>query len=529
MTTTKSLPAYRTSEFCFTSASNHADPFNDIELDAIVESDGQTWKVPAFWAGGRGWKVRFSAPVAGVYTLRTVCSDPTDSGLQGQERILEVTAAKGDNPLYKHGPIHASGNRRYFEHADGTPFFWLADTWWMGLCKRLEWPEEFKRLTTDRVGKGFSVIQMVMGLYPDMPPFDERGANEAGFPWEEDYARIRPEYFDRANERIEHLISSGLVPCIVGAWGYFIRWMGVEKLKQHWRYLIARYGSYPVVWCIAGEANLPWYLAEGFPYDDREQVRDWTEVAAYVKKTDPFRQPCSIHPTGLGKLTARGAIDDQSLLDFDMQQTGHGDMNILAKTVKSLEGSYNDRPLMPVLNSEVNYEGIMGRCNDEVQRLFFWACVLSGACGHTYGANGLWQLNRRGRPHGNSPHGGSYGDVTWEDAMLLPGSRQLGLAKAILEKYRWWEFTPHPEWIWPTPNSDQKTQAFAAGIPGDVRFIYGRAGFWATSPAVQKHDSPTGWSATFVDPVSGREHPVKPNTTCTPPGDGDWLLIQCNK
>ena len=34
-------------------------------------------------------------------------------------------------------------------------------------------------------------------------------------------------------------------------------WMGVEKVKQHWRYLIARYGAWPVVWCAAGEANLP--------------------------------------------------------------------------------------------------------------------------------------------------------------------------------------------------------------------------------------------------------------------------------
>ena len=98
-----------------------------------------------------------------------------------------------------------------------------------------------------------------------MPPFDPRGANEAGFPWEKDYARIRPEYFDAADERLEYLVDQGFTPCIVGAWGYFMPLMGVEKAKQHWRYLIARYGALPVVWCAAGEANLPWYLAKGFP------------------------------------------------------------------------------------------------------------------------------------------------------------------------------------------------------------------------------------------------------------------------
>ena len=50
----------------------------------------------------------------------------------------------------------------------------------------------FSALTADRVSKGFTVVQIIAGLYPDMPAFDPRGANEAGFPWEADYARITP-------------------------------------------------------------------------------------------------------------------------------------------------------------------------------------------------------------------------------------------------------------------------------------------------------------------------------------------------
>jgi hypothetical protein len=521
----KTTPVNQTIEYTFTSSKDHSDPFNEIEVDAVFTSNDLTWRVPAFWAGGMTWKVRFAAPEPGVYSFKTACSDPSDWGLHGQEGQLEVTEAEGDNPLYIHGPIRTSQNRRYLEHADGTPFFWLGDTWWMGLCSRIGWPDEYKALTSDRTGKGFSVIQIVMGLYPDMYPFDERGANEAGFPWEDEYARIRPEYFDLVDERLLHLIASGLTPCLVGAWGYFINWMGVEKLKQHWRYLIARYASYPVILCVAGEANLPWYLADGFPYDDRDQVRDWTKVAAYVKQTDPFGRLLTIHPTGLGQLTARGAIDDQSLLDLDIQQTGHDDTGILELTVDTLRGSYGAEPVMPVLNSEVNYDGISDKCNDEIQRLFFWSCVLSGACGHTYGANGLWQLNRPGRPHGNSPHGGSYGDVTWEDAMNLPGSNQLGVAKKILKAYRWWEFAPHQEWIYKTPDDDPGTQAFAAGISGEVMFIYGREDFWSSCPSIGKLESGANHTPIFVDPVSGKEHPAAPDSSYSPPGGGDWLLI----
>ena len=76
----------------------------------------------------------------------------------------------------------------------------------------------------------------------------------------------------------------------------------------------------------------------------------------------------------------------------------------------------------------------------------FWASVLSGAAGHTYGANGIWQVNRKDQPYGKSPHGGDYGHMPWDEAMKLPGSGQLGMAKRLLEKYPWQRFEPHPEW-----------------------------------------------------------------------------------
>ena len=165
--------------------------------------------------------------------------------------------------------LKVGADGRHFQHADGTPFFWLGDTWWMGLCKRLSWPDGFETLTADRVHKGFTMVQIVAGLYPDMEPFDERGANEAGYPWERDFARINPAYFDMADVRIQHLADHGLAACIVGFWGYFIPRMGMDKVKQHWRYLIARWSAYPVVWCLAGEGTMPYYLSKTKEQDAR--------------------------------------------------------------------------------------------------------------------------------------------------------------------------------------------------------------------------------------------------------------------
>ncbi len=437
-------------EVSFTAKRPHPDPFNDVTLDArFTDPNGRECLVPAYWAGGNRWKARYASPVSGTHHFSTLCSDRQDRGLHNVRGKVEIKKYHGNNPLYAHGPIRVNDDHRHLVHEDGTPFFWLGDTWWMGLSGRLRWPEDVQKLGADRKAKGFNVIQLVAGLFPDMHPFDPRGANEAGFPWETNYSRIRPEYFDAADKRLMYMVDEGFIPCIVGAWGYFLPWMGVEKAKAHWRYLIGRYGALPVVWCTAGEANLPWYLASGFPYDDREQVKGWTEVTRYLRAADPFHRLITIHPTGIGRLSARNAINDTTLIDIDMLQTPHGRLDAVAPTVRTMRESYADRPVMPIINGEASFEMLGDNLPTEWTRRMFWLCMLNGAAGHTYGANGIWQVNRPNDPHGPSPHhkgGFGYGRIPWDEAMNLGGSTQVALGRKIFEQYTWQKFTPHPEW-----------------------------------------------------------------------------------
>ncbi|MGI8965879.1 MAG: DUF4038 domain-containing protein, partial [Limisphaerales bacterium] len=385
----------------------------------------------------------------GTHRFRSECSAVKDKGLHGVAGKVEIKPYHGQNLLYQHGPLKLSVNRRYMEYHDGTPFFWMGDTWWMGLSHRLHWPEDVQKLTQDRKQKGFNVIQLVAGLFPDMFPFDPRGANENGFPWQTNYSSIRPEYFEAADKRLLYLVDQGFTPVIFGAWGYFMQWMGVEKSEAHWRYLIARYGALPVVWGTAGEANLDWYLTQGFPHDDREQVKKWTEVTRYLRATDPFHRLITIHPTGLGRLSARHAMDDLSLIDIDMLQTPHGQRDAVAPTIKTVRDSYADKPVMPVINGEAAFEMLGDNLPTQWTRQMFWLCMMNGAAGHTYGANGIWQVNRQNDPHGPSPQhkgGVGYGKIPWDEAMNLPGSRQVAFGKKLFEKYPWWKFQPHPEW-----------------------------------------------------------------------------------
>lgn len=496
-------------EWSFTSTKDYADPFNEVQVDLLVTSpSGQELKVPAFWSGGQTWRVRYSSPLVGIHRWKLACSDGANQALNGVSGSIEIAPYTGDQALYRHGFPKVSDNKRHFTYGDGSPFFWLGDTWWMGLCQRMSWPNDFQTLAADRKAKGFTVIQIVAGLYPDMHPFDPRGANEAGFPWEKEYARINPAYWDEADKRIMHLVEQGFTPCIVGAWGYFLPWMGVDKMNQHWRHLIARYGALPVMWCAGGEANLPWYLAKNFPYDDRKQVTDWTAVMRAIRANDPYRRPLTIHPTGIGRLSARNATDDVALLDFDLLQTPHGQRKAVEPTVRTMRECYADKPVMPVINGEASYEMLHDNLPTKWTRQMFWFCMATGAAGHTYGANGIWQVNRKGQPHGGSPHhrpgSTGYGVIAWDDAMQLPGSTQVAYGKKLLEQLPWQTFVPHAEWAaWAPADGATKPPAYGPFAWGSetVRLVYVPERLPVT---VTNLGAGSRWRVQVFDPVTGQ-------------------------
>jgi hypothetical protein len=516
------------SEWEFTSGKPYRDPFNEVTLDVVFQGpEGTEQRVPAFWAGERTWRVRYAPPAAGKYTWRSVANDTANRDLHGVSGTLDATAYEGKSALYRHGPIRVAADHRHFEHADGTPFLWLADTWWMGLTKRLRWPDDFQQLAADRVSKGFNVVQIVAGLYPDMPPFDPRGANEAGYPWEREYTRINPAYFDMADLRIRYLVEQGITPCIVASWGYFLPLIGLERMQQHWRNLVARWSALPVVWCLAGEGTMPYYLSKTAQKDREDQKQGWTQIARYVRSIDPGRHMITIHPSS----SARVTVADPAVLDFDMLQTGHGDRTSIPNTVESVIRSYNETPRMPVLVGEVCYEGIMEASRQEVQRFMYWTSMLNGAAGHTYGANGIWQVNTKAQPYGPSPHGRSWGDVPWDEAAALPGSRQVGMAKALLMRYPWWRMEPHPEWVEPHFSAKSYTAPYAAGIAGELRILFCPP-MW-DPPLVKGLEKDVRYRAFFFNPATGKEYPV-PEVTRDEAGNWrppvfpifqDWVVV----
>ena len=533
---------------------NCATPPWDREVDVEVSGpDATSWRVPCFWAGDHDYRWRFAAPAPGRYTWRVLDGGDEVDGPGGD---LQIEAYTGTRELYRRGRLRVSESSRFLEHQDGTPYLWLADTWWMGFTKRLDWPHGFRELGRDRIGKGFSTIQIVAGPLPDYcatkATWRAGQANEGGWPWVErggrdatappvpaDFTHINPAFYDMADLRVAGLVDMGLMPCIVGMWGYYINFMGVENAKRHWRNLIARYGAYPVVWCVCGEALMPTYGNRACA--DPEVLKklqgqmgtDWSEVTAYVREFDPFGNVTTVQAGG-GVFHNRGFLDDDSI-DLVWAQTGHSGHYTLRTSLAVIDELAAAEPTKPFLNSEVCYEGIMGGSREEIQRFLFWTHMLSGACGHTYGAQGIWAMNSRDNPFDGTTL--NWGDGFWQDAMHYPGSGHVGLAARFLRRYPWQDFQrlqAHPV---TEGNADHAMRA--AGVPGIVRMHYHPAwsieqGGWPGPGGsnIMLSDGERYTRMFFFNPRTGAELPVDmPSDTSAgipapdPPSREDWVLV----
>ena len=502
------IPQNEVVELEFASTISYPNPYQQIDLRVAFENEaGETIEVPAFWAGGDVWKVRFSSPNEGSYQYKSHCSDSKNKGLHKQTGIVEVIPYRGKNLLFSKGGITIKNQK--ITHLDGSPFLWLADSWWHGMTTRLRWPEDFKLLAADRRQKGFSVIQLAVGFPCDITPFDPRGANEAGFPTTTDYATINPAYFDLVDLRIQHLIDLGLLPNILGTWGYYLPWFGLDKMKRYWRYLIARYAAYPVSWTVAGETTLTYYLTEPNLEDSVKEFQrnGWSEVAHFIKTSDPYQRVVAAHPgPNSGGFQA---ITDTDQLDLVMVQPGHSGWESFPRALQHLNTAREKFSNQPVMQGEVCFEGMFGGgCDAKLQRLLFWTNMLSGAAGHCYGADAIWQFNSEHQLFGASPSGHTWGNFTWQEAYQWKGSFYVGLGRKILEQYHWQDFRVYPTWT-STYDSENALTPYAAGIPGSIRLIYFPRGLapWGVKNKVLELDTNKTYSITYIDPMTGKRYP----------------------
>lgn len=158
---------WRECELTLTAAHDYSSPYTDLEVwGEFTHAAGTTLRRPAFWDGGRTWKIRFASPIAtGRWTWRSF-SSVEDAGLSGQAGEIRCEAGPPtDHRFYRHGFWRMSPRGRNLVHSDGTPALLVADTAWA-----LPWratQEQCRVYAADRRAKGFNAV-LLMSVQPDM-------------------------------------------------------------------------------------------------------------------------------------------------------------------------------------------------------------------------------------------------------------------------------------------------------------------------------------------------------------------------
>ena len=497
----QSYRQYRVAEFSFQANLSPSvnNPGYDITFEATFTGPGNlTYTVPGFWDGGQTWRVRFNPVVPGSWSYTTT-SSPIVAGLDGQSGTFEAAPASGSNPLYRHGGLLAvSDDGHSLTHTDGTPFYWLGDTWWncpgnlvpfVG-SSNPEIKSAFKHLVDYRSNQGFTAVQMA---------FQSRTCFEIVFQLD----MICPEYWKQCDAYIAYANEKGLLPSVGLLWANMYETQGtLEKWESLWRYVVARYGAYGVTWFITGEYNASWDFG-----NVEARIPIIMALGQYIKDVDPYKRAMSIHPQFYLWDDEHEAWSEP-WLDFIMLQGSHRD-DLPPSTLYS--DLFSTSPARPVLESECVYEGIRTWPSWEqsplsMTRTAAYNAVQSGAFGYTYGANGLWYPTQdENDTTGTDPWGPM---PPWWEAVQKPGAVQMSILRDIYESTEWWKLAP-------MPGKTTESEVLVKGDGATTFAVYFKDGLDAET-AVSLND--------LTDGVAYRGHWRNPRTGETTPLGGDLVV-----
>lgn len=415
---------WRVSTFALTAEHPHSRPLTLAVTAEFTGPDGAVLRIPAFYDGGSTWRVRFTPTLPGRWTYRTIC--PGDNGLDGQIGLLDVTPAAGENPLYRHGGfLRVSDNHRHLTYSDGTPFFWLGDTWWFcpshlmpfDSSNQPEIPSMFQALIDLRREQGFSVVHWAFletnGLYGNYTDLYTETFN--------------PDYWREVDRYITYANDAGIIPVIGLGFHHGLDAPTLEELQRVWAYVLARYGACAVSWLICGEYNLA-SKDEEYTEADAARIEKVLALGQFIKDHDSYQRAMTVHPYWYGH--DRRQAWAQPWYDFILLQGGHGQDG---PPVDFYRRIYAEQPNLPVVEGEVTYEGIFG-FSDAVVRRNAYKALQSGCCGFTYGAQGLWYPTQDEADDKFKEWGAT---KPWWLAMRLPGAAQLRHLRDLYESADW--------------------------------------------------------------------------------------------
>ena len=310
-----------------------------------------------------------------------------------------------------------------------------------------------------RVEQGFTAVQLVVGIPPEVGPENINASSCVGAAWSLN-GRFNKKYLDFAQDRIKFLNSIGLMVIIYGAWGQQIKWLGIKRMKSWWNEIIKRTGNLNVIYCVTGESDLwigeennllpnkstddfhilkirgflhPKVLHYAFrilkliqrpllSYQRQSRKHQWTQVLKFI--SSKTQKPIIIHTTSTNSDTV---VETPSLLSAITVQTGHSE-NSRQMLWKTPHDVINKNPKAKYINLEPWYEGITDKFGTEDQLYAYWSSMMSGASAYCYGAHGVWNV-------GDGVFLAHWGKQTLDQALKLKTPKLIGQSHKIFSGY----------------------------------------------------------------------------------------------
>lgn len=385
----------------------------------------------------------------------------------------------------------------------GDPFFWLGDTGWLLFSKLSR--EEAEKYFTDRMEKGFNVIQ-VMVIHDVMKAVNFYGDsaisnNRIDLPLVTDgnspENRQQYDYWDHVDYLVRLAAKKGLYMALVPVWGSNVRSgrATAEQAAKYAGWLSERYRNEPnIIWLNGGDVK----------GSDSTQI--WKTIGTKIRMTGAG-QLITYHP--FGRTQSSEWFHNEQWLDFNMFQSGHRrydqDTTGLAygeDNWKYMVSDWNKIPVKPSLDGEPSYESIPQGLHDpsqpywtdaDVRRYAYWS-VFAGGCGFTYGHNAIMQFHKK---DDTSP---AYGvRELWEEALKAPGASEMRYLKELILSRPYFERVPAQELL--AGEIGEKYDYIASTRGKDYAFFY----TW-NCRNISIDSKKLGWnkfSASWFDPVTG--------------------------
>ncbi len=264
-------PAYSPCELVFDlneqEAAAHPNPYLSVSLEIEFRSPRyRTFRMPAFWDGGRRLVVRFTPIDPGEWVFRATSNLERLNNQQGR-----LTATDSGSPGFlQPANVH---HWALVDDLKKTPHLWMGDT----LYSFASIPRPlFDQILEARARQKFNHLRGVI--------LSREGDPAAAFSTPD---QPNPDFFREVDQRVLALNRKGIIADLVLGWDenqlakLFPAW---QQRERYLRYVVARYTAMHVTWQGVQEFE---------EYEDGRALLK--EIGALLKKLDPYDHPRSTH------------------------------------------------------------------------------------------------------------------------------------------------------------------------------------------------------------------------------------------